>query len=1140
MVLSATRGQFRIVQETGPRNIESEPRTRASTFSPSGSTNRLGITDSGTHYLVRLVDGVPYLSTDNGVSWQPLAPELDPWTQTMPPWGISFQNSRRGEALKPLKFDMIASGRGRVLAKEAGTDRIFQLALDELFRTSDVSDDVDWQTQRVNGKPLDPPVPPNHIKLDPEFFLDEDNRSDAFVPLGLLRRYAEHPAAERFPLFAEAMRSGQFDFMPVIVMPRVWELVESRPPLQIIDLADIMQVNDDILKAKMTELRLRGIFDALSRSPSGNASEFLNEFADFFGDWIHQRLNNLLPGSFALPFNIRNSLNSAIDLIDVVSDLTNSIEDVPLIGDVASDILTNITSLKTLVSSLEEDLTATIEQEISDVARQINQHLSTALGAIMIDFAAYYAHRKIENNGFSALVLPLYIGLGFMALQMVEAGIIEAVDDPDGSISRSKLIINLGMAKQFLAQQNFPQIKKLVDLIIDDAHATRTNLPPGAPPSHLPTYTHVVYQRRPINGIQNSPSRRHVRLSIDFDKILDIGMGTIHWSEHWQSEYGCEIQSLLGKRPIVQGVQYSLTQYQFLNGPVIDGDGWQDGTTNFYMLVRLQAPDTCKTDQKNDAGKEAILYPVRPDRIKDCDPPTPKPQKYAILYHDEQTYFTQRWRLIHPTKDVEGDLISLARHLADNPAWFNFDLEKYWCPLEADCVDDRSRMLVSRQIIALTGLHPDKNDPVIFTITFAYGICDHSWRWRKLPMVASLDYLDSGEMKELDKLPGKNAETLFVNSLGLRDDGLLHLRGWCIDPISGKLLEARWFQRYLPADCRHTPAAHELQKSVMPDRPYEHGWDVISESAYRRAEAYFVFGAYEPVVNSRVQYYTVDILSDKYSNTLSPQEIEAITWINALNNDDKEIERFDNGVLKHHTINLNWNVRPDSNRIPVSELAIDRRTRHSLSMYERVARFRLLNRGSRGWIAIFADKRDDDLKEASHLPQLVRLSPDVPGRAQDDPAEYMNILFKSNRRVTRGPVVEKVVIKQYASDRGGLPTGLEVNFWTSLTADEVAESLWRFSVAAIDDEGNRIFLVRTNIAGTFIRLGQPSQALPAGFKLNDVLQSEYQYQAVFHDLPEQDIQRFCSKSGRFHYGTSAWFEDIVGHMGTPQILEFDT
>ena len=51
--------------------------------------------------------------------------------------------------------------------------------------------------------------------------------------------------------------------------------------------------------------------------------------------------------------------------------------------------------------------------------------------------------------------------------------------------------------------------------------------------------------------------------------------------------------------------------------------------------------------------------------------------------------------------------------------------------------------------------------------------------------------------------------------------------------------------------------------------------------------------------------------------------------------------------------------------------------RSSISMYEPTARFRILERKPLGLIAVFYDKRDDELQPASNLPQPTTLSHDT-------------------------------------------------------------------------------------------------------------------------------------------------------------------
>src|SRR5262245_49200696 len=106
-------GDYRISPNRA-RPIVSVPRRSGVMFSPSSSTSRFGIVDSGQRYEVQLdsTGGVSY-STDGGMTWNRIVPTVDPYTGVTPPAFLSFDNKRAGEAESEQRFDMIALGRGR-------------------------------------------------------------------------------------------------------------------------------------------------------------------------------------------------------------------------------------------------------------------------------------------------------------------------------------------------------------------------------------------------------------------------------------------------------------------------------------------------------------------------------------------------------------------------------------------------------------------------------------------------------------------------------------------------------------------------------------------------------------------------------------------------------------------------------------------------------------------------------------------------------------------------------------------------------------------------------------------------------------------------------------------------------------------
>ena len=344
------------------------------------------------------------------------------------------------------------------------------------------------------------------------------------------------------------------------------------------------------------------------------------------------------------------------------------------------------------------------------------------------------------------------------------------------------------------------------------------------------------------------------RHAIQFSKVLDLGVGFTHWSEQWHKHFGGEMHSLRGTRPIFQQDFLKMIEYRFLNGPVVDGDGYVDGTINFYMLVKLGSANSAQ------------------------------PDRYAILWTDEQTYFTQRWRLLHPTDDVLGDALSLARSLRNNPEWFNFSLAKFWSPLDDNLINDNSRMVVRRHVIAVTGFNQTLQRHEIFTTAHNFGVFDHTWRWRLFPAGQQV-LIDSGIAQDMDPtLPditrtGTALAYIVVNTLGLRDDPTLHVRGTMRPGGNAPLRPGRWVQRYLPADCRHVPARHQLTGG-KPAVGYDHRWDFISEAAYRRADLFYQFGVYEPRVDSRCQYYEVELLPGANGELPRVEDVVGRVWSN--------------------------------------------------------------------------------------------------------------------------------------------------------------------------------------------------------------------------------------------------------------------
>lgn len=1106
------KGDFVLVNETPFQSVSSHSRRYGVMFNPSSSRSRLRVVDGGRRYSVRLLsDGTVEYSVDNDTTWHPIRPLADPCTGQVLPAFLSHNERRAGTALTAVPFDMIAVGRGRIIAKEAGSDRLFHTVMDELFRTYHVSGPDCEAPDTSEVRIEDPPVPGVYMKLDPEYFLDDS--PSLTVPPEAKRDYSGHPASLRLPVFAQLLELQIADVMLVMQRARTWYLVDPRSPRSIVGPEDLRFTEADF-KAVFTEKAVADILKGAAEAFGFSASNELRQ-------WIEAELRGLFP-EVNLD-DLRQSLGPLTDfLTDAIQEVLKWLSDI--------------------------------------VSPWLAQETASSLPNVLIDWLARETAKSIQEEGYGALVFPAYVALGFVLYSGRSSGAVRG--DPDGVLR-----LNPG-----LWTDKFPENRALSNAIAElmlrsrrravdkDRSSWPAGMPtPNQPPSWVPTYLQLRYQPRrsggpipdpdpdlppedfevsspsehglsstdenPIDEISGNSAPGDQRFAIQFSRVLDLGVGYSHWSEQWQKQFGGEIHSLLATRPLFQQERYNLTQYRFLNGPVIDGDAFNDGTINFYMLVQLGSDSSEQVDLR---------------------------QRYAIVWIDEQTYFTQRWRLLHPTDDVLGDLFSLSHSLKDHPEWFNFELDKFWCPFQADLINDSSRMAVRRQIVAVTGFSEVEARWEIYTICFNYGVCDHSSRWRLFPQGEQM-VIESAKAQDAEpELPpvalnGPADSYVMVNTLDLRDDTTLHVRGTKRVNSAQDLVQGRWVQRYLPADCRHFPPPRQLQGG-KPTEGFHHGWDFVSEPAYRRGDRFYHFGVYEEGGDSRCQYYEVELLPDEDGQLPNVDDIVGRVWRNDADAAGKD-------VLKINTSNFVWSLDKDEQgaiAVGPTKQVMDRRDLPTMSMYEKTTRFRLFERKPLGLIASYYDKRDDELQSASDLPQETVLVEDfedssIPKEwemeqggeaksleAKAESARRIRVLFKANKRVMRPPVVPKAkIIRDKAP---GLRT-LHISFWTPQSEDQVYENIWKVSLAAVDDAGVVPFF-SLPVFPNFARRTVPHSPLPYDFdgELGDAYRYDFSWK--FEKKLDKLISRFCSAAGHVDYGTSLWFEDVVGHRSVADTLVF--
>lgn len=559
--------------------------------------------------------------------------------------------------------------------------------------------------------------------------------------------------------------------------------------------------------------------------------------------------------------------------------------------------------------------------------------------------------------------------------------------------------------------------------------------------------------------------------SIRYERVLDVGVGHAHWHAVYDGSTGGELQPMHAG-PAVAGMSWS-ELYRLVNGPIRDGDGYIDGTANFYALVQL-------LPQLIDGGLRT-------------------PNAFGILYLDEQSYFSGRWRLVHPD-DYKGGGFAVATALASEdprPSPLNeWDATRYWCPFRAGNIDERTRMAVSRQVIVVNGVDPQRGAE-LYSINFSYSTMDHSWRRRPLPPGARVAYFPDEASAAVESVPaGLNGDVVYPQTVRLREDLTLILRG------SRGGVPGRWFQRYLPADNRLVPAPVALTGS-RPSEGFSHPWRFITEEAFTVADEFSHLGVYDSV-DSRSQYYPLTV-SDAAAAVVSKSSAAA-PWVDTA------------GQLFVRAVGFYWSAPlrvPDFDVHAFASPPVRPKKKAPPSIFNPVTQLRILKRGNR-WIATHWDKRDDDLMPFDPIETLTG-HPAVPPPAVSltQGSQTITVTVGPNERVLRGPVVKTAEF-----------------VWTGTPTEPVAirlhspDNVWRVRLGALvrpaPDQPRQAIILHSAVINQF---------RPTATGL-----VEHRWRPSETDLAL--MREACSDAGAVTCATSIWFEDLVGHVALPDRLRW--
>lgn len=588
-------------------------------------------------------------------------------------------------------------------------------------------------------------------------------------------------------------------------------------------------------------------------------------------------------------------------------------------------------------------------------------------------------------------------------------------------------------------------------------------------PDTVATYFPVAYKRDGDTNPIQPPA-------ISFRKVLDIAVGNVHHYQQYQRITGCEMQANLD-------IPLYAECYSFFNGPLTDGDGYCDGTINYYALV------------ENEKG-------------------------FALIFQDEQTYFSQRWRLVGPD-DTAGAMFSLMKDLPSQPGYL-WNRDTYWSPFDApQHINGKSRLAVSAQVLLVTGIDPAVSRWKIYSINFSWGTMDRSWRWRELPSVdehgvrtfendaaAGNEVIGTSSTPVPPGTPAIPRNTVYPQTIRLRDDMTINLKGTRNDIVG------RWFQRYLPPDNNLVPLGGALPfGKQMPAVGYTHAWKFLPEPVFQLADKFQFFGAYDENIDTRTQFYDITPAPGEEAK-LAADPANPGPWVD------------DARQLFVSQWKFKWR---DPERLGIEPI-------DPPSAYYPDIRLRIEKKGSR-WIATFWDKRDDDLKPFESLPKVVTLKKLAPDgtfvKNPDGTFLTARVTIGDNVTLTGRETQTPVVKSAYFWLE---PNGMAGVAFEGTSLDAVRENVSKVRMASIEavsapvpSDPSRV-IPRVN---SFLNQSTEGSATPI------IGPGTFEFRWMPSATDRALLQQHGTPNGEQQFATSIWFEDIMGNVAPPERIMWE-
>ncbi len=527
---------------------------------------------------------------------------------------------------------------------------------------------------------------------------------------------------------------------------------------------------------------------------------------------------------------------------------------------------------------------------------------------------------------------------------------------------------------------------------------------------------------------------------------------------------------------------------------VLDGNGYNDGTCNFYVLAETT---------KNDG--------------------------YGVFWIDEQEYYSEKWRLIHPRdrKYVnKGGLFSVFPYLSlldllllaqtkvkalvelqwvmclltlalvpqlaplllpllagvtasqlQTKVQRGFDMGKFENNFDGTApygkLTATSRMAVSRYAVAVT------TPKLLYTISYMWGTTDEQWNFRKYPE--------------------QNCDWCDHQSLRLRDDQTIVMWGVC--KLGERKISGYWYQKYLPVSNK-IPSKQLVGSLCDPGAEnFSHPWKFACENVFNAMDCHQQIGVFEhdnndlhyrySACDERSQYYVAKVLE----GTLPKDVLEKTprpTWYAVKGKMDSTRRELYNPVFE------DWQRNHPGEEPETLEMML--RFDHAPADSEYP------------YVVTYANSRDDDISEDLTAKYREGAHFNVLSGWWSNSKECVHLKFKkaSRTRVFSTPAVKKATLTWDATKKT-IKLGFDA---TDLTLRYVSLG------AVINGEAKVLKGKIPVFPGKDKKLFET-----ASIGLNE--------------LPSSVDTKCFEKNGDILYGTSVWFEDIVGHRALPeQPIEF--